>query len=210
MGSGGAALRLRRAVHNNSVWCDTVARAHGRETHSTTACWLCTQPMPPFYPNLVTIGSNDGAQRVQLDYIERLLALDLPVGWGIKDSYACLDLAAFGFEIALDAQWYAREPAPLRATDDARLVTTTRSGDPSVRSMSAPDSGAGLDASGSGDTIGIYNLVGPPDGVVACLAAVVQASPNATLVGWGDNVELANLAPFGFRALGPLRVWLRR
>jgi hypothetical protein len=167
--------------------------------------------MPEFYPNLVTLIDDDAAQRVQLGYIERLLSHDLPTGWGVKDSYACLDLAPLGFGILLDAQWYARDPAPMPSPrEEVRIVTTTMFDDPSVRSVSAPDIPASLIASGSGDTIGISNLDGVPDGVLACIAAVVQASPDATLVGWGDSVELAHLSPIGFRAVGPLRVWTRR
>jgi hypothetical protein len=221
-----------RAVTNNTLWCDSVARAHGRTAHFTVAGWICAEPMPPFYPNLVTIGADIEARRIQHAMIEQLLGASLPDGWGVKDSYACLDLGSFGFHELLDAHWYARTPgalAPPRehiriARDRDELSTwvdawgeTPRGGavfpdtllnDSSVRFLFAPDVRAGLIAAGGGDTIGIGNAFGHHDGVVACIAWLVQAFPAVTIVGWGDRAEVERLQSLGFRALAPMRVWL--
>jgi hypothetical protein len=75
--------------------------------------------VPRFYPNVVTL-TPEGAPR-QLDLLSRL---DLPGRWGVKDSFATLDLAPLGFTELFSARWlhFAPEkPAPT-SPSEARWV----------------------------------------------------------------------------------------
>jgi hypothetical protein len=102
---------LARAVRNNAAWCDTVCCYHGRVCSVSADLWMCPEPTPRFYPNLITLTSARGlaAQRAA---IAALVAADLPRPWGVKDSYAALDLAPLGFRPLFDATWLSR-PAHL-------------------------------------------------------------------------------------------------
>ena len=261
-----ASARLRTvAVRDNAEWCDAMARAHGRRGQFSAMYWLCGEPMPQHFPNVVTIGRDVRSQRGQHEAIARLAAAGLPRGWAVKDSYACLDLTMLGFRALLDAEWYARMPGPIvqpqpagsaplevavvrgseafaawvaawraatspAATPAVAAPMAKRGGraasakahaasvfplrlldDPSVRIVSARDAErvrAGLVAMLGGSVIGISNAFGSADGVDACIAALARGAPQATLVGWGDETELAQRIAFGFRALGRLRIWV--
>jgi len=106
--------RVAAATFNNAAWCDAVCRAHGRPGEFTEALWLNRAEVPRFYPNVVTL-TPEGAAR-QLDVLS---TLDLPGRWGVKDSFATLDLAPLGFTELFSARWlhFAPErPAPIRST----------------------------------------------------------------------------------------------
>jgi hypothetical protein len=94
--------RYIRAAHNNAELCDAVCRAHGSPGEFRENIWLCRHPMPRFYPNAVTLAPPN---QQQLDLIDELLAMRLPPGWAIKDSFASLDLASRGFHLLFTAAW---------------------------------------------------------------------------------------------------------
>lgn len=93
-------IRWTRAARNNAEWCDAVCRAHGRPGRFDDRLWLNVAPVPAFYPNVVTLTA-EGAEAA----LEALSHLDLPGRWGVKDSFATLDLAARGFDLLMTAQW---------------------------------------------------------------------------------------------------------
>ncbi|HEX5751066.1 MAG TPA: hypothetical protein VFZ09_32870 [Archangium sp.] len=107
------------AAFNNARWCDAVCRTHGHPGELTDALWLNRAQVPPFYPNVVTL-TPEGQTR----QLEAISALELPGRWGVKDSFAALDLAPLGFEELFSAQWLHYSPermAPTR-TGGARWV----------------------------------------------------------------------------------------
>ena len=121
--------RVAAAAVNNAAWCDAVCRAHGRPGEFRGALWLNRAEVPRFYPNVVTL-TPEGAPR-QLDLLSRL---DLPGRWGVKDSFATLDLAPLGFTELFSAQWFyfaPEKPAPassggarwVQVRDTAALVS---------------------------------------------------------------------------------------
>lgn len=57
-------------------------------------------PVPALYPNAVTLTPDAGPA-----VIRALARLELPGRWGVKDSFATLDLGAHGFDLLFDAQW---------------------------------------------------------------------------------------------------------
>lgn len=90
-------------VWNNAVWCDMVCRSHGAASEFSEEIWICNPPTPPFYPNAITLVRD--AVTEQRKSIQKMLADGLGYGWGIKDSYASLDLSDFGFQTLFHAEW---------------------------------------------------------------------------------------------------------
>src|SRR6266478_3834742 len=109
--------RVEQAARNNAVWCETVCRVHGTPGEFHDALWLNRHPVPRFYPNVVTLSTQDGTA-AQLANIQALVATGLPGRWGVKDSFCLLDLAARGFQPLFEATWLWRapfQPLPNRA-----------------------------------------------------------------------------------------------
>ncbi|MHA7632518.1 hypothetical protein [Corallococcus sp. M7] len=102
------------AVRNNAEWCDAVCRAHGRPGRFEDGLWLNPAPVPAFYPNAVTL-TEDRTEAA----LHALSRLELPGRWGVKDSFATLDLAAHGFDLLFEARWIhlaATTPVPSAAS----------------------------------------------------------------------------------------------
>jgi hypothetical protein len=96
---------LRAAVANNAAWCDAVCRSHGYPGESTTRTWLSPRHDLPFYPNAITLDPDATVADTQAArYPDR--------AYGVKDSFARLDLAAAGLTPLFDADWIAWDPAP--------------------------------------------------------------------------------------------------
>jgi len=96
---------LHQAVQNNVSWCTAVLDSHGMQSELLSEIWFSDNPVPRFYPNLITLQPvTEISNRVEL------LATKLPCGWGVKDSYATLELHASSFVVGIDACWYGRMP----------------------------------------------------------------------------------------------------
>ncbi|MBZ4334116.1 hypothetical protein [Corallococcus sp. AS-1-12] len=105
---------LLPAVRNNAEWCDAVCRAHGRQGQFEDGLWFNPAPVPALYPNAVTLTA-DGQEAT----LQALSRLELPGRWGVKDSFATLDLAAHGFDLLFEARWIhlaATAPVPAVAS----------------------------------------------------------------------------------------------
>jgi len=107
--------RVAHAARSNAAWCETVCCTHSIPGEFHDALWLNRHPVPRFYPNVVTLATRDG-MAAQLAHIQALMATDLPGGWGVKDSFCSLDLAALGFAPLFEATWLWR--APFQALPD--------------------------------------------------------------------------------------------
>jgi len=111
------------AASNNADWCDAVARSHGLTTERQRGVWFCRQRMPPLYPNVVTLEATALSGALVAD-----LVAVLPQGFGVKDSFRCLDLRQSGFSVLFDAQWYCRPPGVARGARLAERVLVKRVG----------------------------------------------------------------------------------
>ena len=112
----------RLAARDNAEWCDAVSRAHGATCRYEAGYWINPGPAPPFYPNLVTLGPDGGA--VQREAVSRLKKSGL-ASFGVKDSFAALELADLGLDIAFEADWLWLEAGrALPAADRGYSVTT--------------------------------------------------------------------------------------
>ena len=186
--------------------------------------------MPPFYPNLVTLREGINSEQV-LEYVEIL-----PDQCGLKDSFADLDLTAYGFRIGFEAHWYGLS-GKVRSQSGTEFVREVSSvGDlaawvsawgetpdgesifrndllqPKVRFLFRQKDGeidSGLITNLCGDVVGISNAFGQPDGIAQCIGAVSKSRNGLPLVGYGSQEELNALTNLGFLGLGELRVWLR-
>jgi hypothetical protein len=78
-----------------------VARSHGVETEIDRDVWIARTRTPPHYPDAVTLAPNPAIP----DLLRRI---DASAGCSIKDSFATLDLAPFGFRVLFEARWITR------------------------------------------------------------------------------------------------------
>lgn len=223
------------AARNNAAWCQRVWRAHGLPVEAGPGLTFCPARTPRFYPNVVTTdrASPPAAQRA---IIADLCAAhpDLPLG--VKDSFACLDLAALGFVELFEARWIHRPampdlapPGPLtwrRVETDAELnawETAWKSDDDPARIflptlLAQPEAAvlAGVDAQGAiraggvaspaAGVLGLSNLFGSRRSV---LQAAAGLWPDLDMVGYESGNDLKAMEYYGFSARGPLRVWVR-
>jgi hypothetical protein len=96
------------AAMNNAAWCDLVARLHGIDGSFRWDAWASPVRTPDFYPDAVTLDPAATADRV-------IGLVDPSVGCSIKDSFAALDLAPWGFARLFEATWVGLEAGAGRA-----------------------------------------------------------------------------------------------
>jgi hypothetical protein len=101
--------QLKLAIEDNVAWCRIVCAAHSLDEHLSETVWANLCPSPRFYPNIIT--RKRGTQVSVMKATEDIRRRGALPGWGIKDSYADLDLRAFGFNPVVDATWYVRLPS---------------------------------------------------------------------------------------------------
>ncbi|MCG7392723.1 hypothetical protein MHY87_07385 [Microvirga sp. ACRRW] len=97
------------AARNNAEWCDVICRANGRGGEFHDGLWLNQHGTPRFYPDAVTL-VGPAADADILDSISAAMAEHSGRGWAVKDSFACIDLAALGFTKLFDAEWISCDP----------------------------------------------------------------------------------------------------
>jgi hypothetical protein len=181
------------AVRENAEWCDLNVRAHGVATRFEPGLWWARSRTPEFYPDAVTLAPDVSAAMV-LDRI------DTSPGASVKDSFAALDLAPYGFGILFEAQWITHPALPDPASDWFALDEIDH---PDVAVLASPDRSARVIAHRCGDVVGLSNLDLGRHGWPDALAAVCSAFPGRTVVGYEREI------PPGFTGTGPLRVWFR-
>lgn len=219
---------LRRAIGDNIGWCDSVARAHGGDTALTADLWRNRRAPPPFYPNLIT--ARRGAQADVAAAVDDLRP-SLPPGWGVKDSFADLDLTPHGFRPLLKGTWYggtvtaappppgwhrietaaplARWEAAWNPGHERRIFPDSLLGQPHISFWG--DSAAALTAGcvthATAAALGLSNWFhrdGEASALAAAIAVASTVAAGRPIVFWSAE---AVTAP-GFAALGPLCVWL--
>lgn len=222
---------LMEAVSNNAVWCNAIAASHDIPAHWDESIWVSEHPMPPFYPNIVTLRS--GSRIV--DSIDTINP-NLPSGWGVKDSFSELDLKGKGFVLGFISHWYCRLPGN-DVTDHSylnRRLETVKNQSELNRWVSEWGESdevfnfallknksvelvyvehddkivSGLATNISGDSVGVSNGFGSPDEYLSCVALVAERYPTKGIVGYGGKAEVESLSKIGFRDIGDLRVWL--
>lgn len=107
---------LRQAVRNNALWCDAVCSAHGAPGDFSSTLWLHRRGTPPFYPDAITLTAEDTASEQQEAIAVLVRSRD--GGWGVKDSYAAIDLSSLGFKVLFEAEWISIDPVHMSEADE--------------------------------------------------------------------------------------------
>ncbi|OOQ59804.1 hypothetical protein [Mucilaginibacter pedocola] len=109
---------LQRTILNNAEWCGIICATHGAPGSVQQNIWRSPGPVPPYYPDLVTLSSSIDTNAV-VDAMR-----GLPLLKSLKDSFNSLELEAHGFHKLFEAQWvnYADET---ETTIDFKIADTS-------------------------------------------------------------------------------------
>jgi hypothetical protein len=196
-----------------------VCRAQGIGTTFTDDVWIALRRSPLFYPDAVTLTPAATPGDVLRD-------IDTSAGCSVKDSFATLDLSAYGFRVLFDAQWIrldaapvppgapawrpVRDPGDLGRWDAAAVFGPALLDEPGVTFFLGPE--GGVIANRTGDVAGLSNLFTDGDADRAWAAAVhaiAARHPGLPIVGYERDDDLAAARRAGFAPAGPLRVWMK-
>lgn len=93
---------LAAAARNNADWCASVCRSHGIPNAVGPRAWCSARRTPPYYPDAVTLRPH----AVPSDFLAKIDRTG--PGCSVKDSFAAVDLAPYGFAELFTAQWIHR------------------------------------------------------------------------------------------------------
>ena len=187
--------------------------------------WVNAEPVPRFYPNVVTLTTGTADIDEQRQAVRILQKSHLPGRWAVKDSFKTLDIARLGFEVLLEANWI-RKAQPRPGTMVSRLAwervgaggegfPAALFSDHNFAMFSARRSGsivAGGTLYRADGVVGLSNVVAESDDEPAVwrdLASLAATTfPGLPVVGYeaGDELKAARRA--GFEIGDPLRIWV--
>ena len=225
---------LSAAIEDNIAWCSTVCASHSSDEQMSLTSWANLAPSPPYYPNIITRQPHAQAEVIRL--IDSVRKRNANSAWGIKDSFADLDLTAAGFRLAIEGQWFAGEPAAgqkrahewevVRLPEDLslweqawseesghRIFKESLLNDSRIRFWMQRQAGeiiAGCISFAPGPVIGLSNWFSQGAESVFdrnILDAVQHEGAHRPVVFWAADGDAAFSAS-GLKALGKLRVWL--
>jgi hypothetical protein len=203
-----------------------VCFAHGTTGRFLVHTWVNAEPVPRFYPNVVTLTAGQADIAEQRQAVRILLKSHLPGRWAVKDSFGTLDIARLGFEVLQEASWIRKQqpkPAPLvsglaweRAGPGGEAFPTMLYGDENFAMFSGRRDGA-IVAGGTlyraDKVVGLSNVVADADdepGVWRDLCSLAAATfPGLPLVGYESGDELTAAHKAGFEIGDPLRIWVK-
>ena len=223
---------LSAAVEDSAAWCDIVCSTHGLTPAWGRRVWSVPRRSPLGYPDATTlvrgvtaaevlgrIDSGPGAS-VKDSYADLDLA---PHGFEVLFDASWIarspdhpqpgpSLGDIGWESVDDEPTLERWAAAHGMVDAFRATLLGR-GD--VRILGRRDTDefvAGAVALGHPDVVGLSNVFctgGDPAGAYAeAAAAALACYPGRPLVGYETGDDLVRALAAGFRAIGPLRVWV--
>ena len=222
--------RRRQAALNNAEWCAAVWRSHDLQVEQVDGAWFTRSATPSLYPNVVT---NAPEPDLELLIDLASSASNHGTQFAVKDSFAALPLQNFGFAKLFDAQWLWYAPSPPsddpdpgshRITDATKFATWIDAWQ--LRGGGAPDILlptllnnqqvevwgrfdsdeqliGGLIAYRSPEIVGITNVFGSPNRILASLASI-DAKP---IVCWQHGSGHLSAEEGDFRPIGSLTVW---
>ena len=94
---------LKKTVRNNADWCGLVCCSQMLQSRQADDFWVCTDGSLPFYPNVISLSPE--AELEKFLSLKKKLDRTLRTAWGVKDSFACLDLGQEGFRLLFEAEW---------------------------------------------------------------------------------------------------------
>jgi hypothetical protein len=201
-----------------------VSFAHGTVGRFLVHSWVNAEPVPRFYPNVVTLtpGAADIEEQRQA---VRILQSHLAGRWAVKDSFKTLDLARLGFDVLLEANWIIRKVQPKTETVSGLSwereqpaggsFPTSLYSDENFAMFSGRRDGtvvAGGTLYRSDGVVGISNVVADVDEAPAVWRDLTSLAattfPGLALVGYESGDELKAARNAGFEVGDPLRVWV--
>jgi len=96
---------LQASVENNAWWCHAVCASDGILGHFGQSLWSSPTRTPPLYPDAITLTPRVSAAHVAATLDRTRL------GYSVKDSFADLDLTAYGLNPLFGASWISLERA---------------------------------------------------------------------------------------------------
>lgn len=200
--------------------------SHGTVGRFLVHTWVNAEPVPRFYPNVVTLTTGEADIVEQRQTVRILLKSNLPGRWAVKDSFNTLDIARLGFDVLLEANWI-RHPEPKgavmvsglsweRAKPGGEAFPASLFSDENFAMFSGSRNGAVV-AGGTlyhaDGVVGISNVSADVDEAPAVwrdLAALAASTfPGVPLTGYESGDELKAARKAGFEAGDPLRVWVK-
>lgn len=199
--------------------------AHGSVGRFLVHTWVNSEPVPRFYPNVVTLTTGKADIVEQRQTVRILQKSNLPGRWAVKDSFKTLDIARLGFEVLLEANWIRNaEPKAEAMISGLSWERAKPGGDGFPASLFSDEnfamfSGRRDGAVVAGGTlyradgvVGLSNVVADADEAPAVwrdLSALAAATfPGLPLVGYESGDELRAARKAGFEIGDPLRVWV--
>lgn len=217
--------RLRCAIDASIGWYDDLCALHRVGSTLADGVWSALAPPPPLHSAAVTVEPSATVELV----LDRLV--DGPVG-GVKDSFSTVDLGAAGWDLLFEASWIhlpapvvpvafppgwreVREPAELEQwtadhnTGEVLLPGLLRSAHFRIlaKVQDARIVAGAVARLGSG-VVDVSNAHGDSLDWSELVAAVVRVFPGRPLVGYEGGEDLSAALASGFKAVGPLRVWV--
>ncbi len=210
--------------------------AHGTVGRFLVHTWVNAEPVPRFYPNVVTLTTGEADIAEQRQTVRILLKSNLPGRWAVKDSFNTLDIARLGFDVLLEAHWIRLADAKAGAVVEGVPRSTTlvsglsweraRPGGEAFPAALFSDSNfamfsgsrngavvAGGTLYHSDGVVGISNVSADVDEAPAVWRdlSILAAStfPGVPLVGYESGDELKAARKAGFELGDPLRIWVR-
>ena len=200
--------------------------AHGTVGRFLVHTWVNAEPVPRFYPNVVTLTTGEADIVEQRQTVRILLKSNLPGRWAVKDSFNTLDIARLGFDVLFEANWIrlAQPKAAMmlsglsweRAKPGGEAFPASLFSDENFVMFSGSRNGAVV-AGGtlyhSDGVVGISNVSADADEepvVWRDLAALAASTfPGVPLVGYESGDELKAARKAGFELGDPLRIWVK-
>ena len=221
--------RAIMAARNNADWYAMMFDIHGLRYTRSDIAFLAIDAPPPYHGWMTTL--DPGAYKRLLALVAERLHIP---GFGLKDSYHCLDLADQGLAELFSAEWiYAESIHSADATQWARIETPRdllrwelawKDGGSPSDERQFPDAildrgdvaiwgrfnedgfDGGVIANASDECVGMSNWFGR-DAIPAAATVCAEFAAGKPLVGYGRADELDVACQVGFEAIGALRVW---
>ena len=200
--------------------------AHGTVGRFLVHTWVNAEPVPRFYPNVVTLTTGEADIVEQRQTVRILLKSNLPGRWAVKDSFNTLDIARLGFDVLFEAHWIRlAEPKAQMMISGLSWERVKPGGEAFPAALFSDENFAMFAGSRNGEVVaggtlyhsdgvvGISNVTADSDEAPAVwrdLAALSASTfRGVSLVGYESGDELKSARKAGFELGDPLRIWVK-
>lgn len=215
------------AVLNNIIWCGIVCDLHGLTQTSSERVWGLLSKAPELYPDIITSSSHATSEEVNNFIGHREI-------FSIKDSFANLNIAPYGFKVLFEAKWICHSPVAdvdyvqtewtVVSSEKDLAKWTFASGLQKVIKAKLLDQKdvkifmhevngelSGFIANLSTNAVGISNVFSNSNKIIwSDIVPIVSTYfPGIPMVGYENGDDLTSALLSGWTTIGPLRVWIK-